>query len=205
MSKKEKKDRINPDTAEQNVDENSVPADETADADTGADTVEEVTEEAAAPETEPTDEGPSLEEEIKKLQDQLNEANDRILRSAAEFDNFRKRTEKEKSSAVSLGVGSAIEKILPALDTLAMAAQAESKDEDYKKGVLLTVGLFENALKALGVEEIQAEGQQFDPKYHNAVSRESGDYESGTVVRVLQKGYKMGDRIIRHAIVSVAE
>lgn len=86
-----------------------------------------------------------------------------------------------------------------------MAAQAESKDEDYKKGVLLTVGLFENALKALGVEEIQAEGQQFDPKYHNAVSRESGDYESGTVVRVLQKGYKMGDRIIRHAIVSVAE
>ena len=205
MSKKEKKDKINPDTAEQNVDENSVPADETADADTGADTVDEVTEEAAAPETEPADEGPSLEEEIKKLQDQLNEANDRILRSAAEFDNFRKRTEKEKSSAVSLGVGSAIEKILPALDTLAMAAQAESKDEDYKKGVLLTVGLFENALKALGVEEIQAEGQQFDPKYHNAVSRESGDYESGTVVRVLQKGYKMGDRIIRHAIVSVAE
>ena len=205
MSKKEKKDKINPDTAEQNVDENSVPADETADADTGADTVDEVTEEAAAPETEPADEGPSLEEEIKKLQDQLNEANDRILRSAAEFDNFRKRTEKEKSSAVSLGVGSAIEKILPALDTLAMAAQAESKDEDYKKGVLLTVGLFENALKALGVEEIQAGGQQFDPKYHNAVSRESGDYESGTVVRVLQKGYKMGDRIIRHAIVSVAE
>ena len=205
MSKKEKKDKINPDMAEQNVDENSVPADETADADTGADTVDEVTEEAAAPETEPADEGPSLEEEIKKLQDQLNEANDRILRSAAEFDNFRKRTEKEKSSAVSLGVGSAIEKILPALDTLAMAAQAESKDEDYKKGVLLTVGLFENALKALGVEEIQAEGQQFDPKYHNAVSRESGDYESGTVVRVLQKGYKMGDRIIRHAIVSVAE
>ena len=97
MSKKEKKDKINPDTAEQNVDENSVPADETADADTGADTVDEVTEEAAAPETEPADEGPSLEEEIKKLQDQLNEANDRILRSAAEFDNFPSAPKRKKA------------------------------------------------------------------------------------------------------------
>ncbi len=199
MSKKDSKKVFNnPETAELETTKEIV--DPVVDTEEVSDLPEETPEES-----ENKGEVTGLEEELKKLQEQINESNDRLLRSAAEFDNFRKRTEKEKSSSVSLGIISAIEKILPALDTLAMAAQADSKDEDYKKGVLLTVGLFENALKSLGVEEIQAEGQQFNPQYHNAVLRETGDYESGTVVRVLQKGYIMGDRIIRHAIVSVAE
>ncbi len=147
-----------------------------------------------------------LKKEIEEIKAEAGELKDRLLRSAAEFDNYRKRTEKEKQSSVAFGMNGAVEKMLPVLDSLEMAANAECKDEEYKKGVLLTVNLFTGALKAMGVEEIEAEGKEFNPVYHNAVAREqSEDKESGTVIRVLQKGYKAGEKVIRHAMVSVAK
>ena len=108
--------------------------------------------------------------------------------------------------SVSLGVASALEQILPVFDSLALAAQTECSDETYKKGVDMTLQSFRNGLEKLGVREIEALGQPFDPKFHNAVMSESVEgAESGTVTRVLQRGFMQGDKVIRYAMVAVAE
>ncbi len=143
--------------------------------------------------------------ESERLAAELDEVKDRLLRTAAEYDNFRKRSEREKSAAASLGEALVIEKLLPALDTLEMAVGAECSDPDFKKGVEMTAQMFKKSLADIGVSEIEAEGLMFDPALHNAVSREGSELESGTVTRVLQKGYRLGERVIRHAMVSVAE
>ena len=134
------------------------------------------------------------------------EMNDCMLRLAAEYDNYRKRTEREKQASISFGMSTTVETFLPAFDILEKAAMAECTDADYKKGVEMTVELFKAAFAALGVTEIEAEGKPFDPALHSAVSREAKEgVESETVVTVLQKGYMIGDRVIRHAVVTVAE
>ena len=128
------------------------------------------------------------------------QAKDQLLRTAAEYDNFRRRSAKEQDAAFNNGVGFAVNQILTILDTLEMAA-------NYKKGVVMTLDKASAALTALKVEEIPAEGQPFDPNLHNAVMQKPAEdgQKSGTVVQVFQKGYKIGDRIIRHATVVVAE
>ncbi len=144
-------------------------------------------------------------DECKRLACELEQTKDRLLRTAAEYDNYRKRTEREKAAAVTLGEALVLEKLLPALDTLEMAAGAECADAEYKKGVEMTAEVFKKSLGDIGVTEIEAEGRMFDPALHNAVSREESELESGAVTKVLQKGYKLGERVIRHAIVAVAE
>ena len=135
------------------------------------------------------------------------QAKDQLLRTAAEYDNFRRRSAKEQDAAFNNGVGFAVNQILTILDTLDMAANAACTDENYKKGVVMTLDKASAALTALKVEEIPAEGQPFDPNLHNAVMQKPAEdgQKSGTVVQVFQKGYKIGDRIIRHATVVVAE
>ena len=135
------------------------------------------------------------------------QAKDQLLRTAAEYDNFRRRSAKEQDAAFNNGVGFAVNQILTILDTLEMAANATCTDENYKKGVVMTLDKASAALTALKVEEIPAEGQPFDPNLHNAVMQKPAEdgQKSGTVVQVFQKGYKIGDRIIRHATVVVAE
>ena len=135
------------------------------------------------------------------------QAKDQLLRTAAEYDNFRRRSAKEQDAAFNNGVGFAVNQILTILDTLEMAANAACTDENYKKGVVMTLDKAYAALTALKVEEIPAEGQPFDPNLHNAVMQKPAEdgQKSGTVVQVFQKGYKIGDRIIRHATVVVAE
>ena len=135
------------------------------------------------------------------------QAKDQLLRPAAEYDNFRRRSAKEQDAAFNNGVGFAVNQILTILDTLEMAANAACTDENYKKGVVMTLDKASAALTALKVEEIPAEGQPFDPNLHNAVMQKPAEdgQKSGTVVQVFQKGYKIGDRIIRHATVVVAE
>ena len=105
------------------------------------------------------------------------------------------------------GVSHAVEKIIPILDTLDMAANAPTTDENYKKGVVMTLDKAAKALEALHVEEIEVLGKPFDPNFMNAVQQipAPDGQESGTVVTVFQKGYKLGDKIIRHATVVVAE
>ncbi|MCL1829958.1 MAG: nucleotide exchange factor GrpE, partial [Oscillospiraceae bacterium] len=164
---------------------------------------------------EVTDDEDMVEEEVvtkKKrssqtalLKEELATLNDRLLRVMAEYDNYRKRTEKEKQSLISLGTSLAFERFLPVIDTLEMAANADSTDTEYKKGVEMTLSMFSSALKSLGITEIEALNEPFDPQIHNCVATEESDEtESGIVIKVLQKGYCYNDRIIRPASVSVS-
>ena len=134
-------------------------------------------------------------------------AKDQWLRTAAEYDNFRRRSAVERDAAFNNGVGFAVTQILTILDTLEMAANAPCADDNYKKGVVMTLDKAAAALAALKVEEIPAQDQPFDPNLHNAVMQQPAaeGQESGTVVQVFQKGYRIGERIIRHATVVVAE
>ena len=134
-------------------------------------------------------------------------ANDRYLRLYAEYDNYRKRSTREADQKFNDGISFAVNQIIPILDTLDMAANAPTTDENYKKGVVMTLDKAAKALEALHVEEIEALGKPFDPNFMNAVQQipAPDGQESGTVVTVYQKGYKLGDKIVRHATVVVAE
>ena len=145
--------------------------------------------------------------EAEKAKAEAAEAKDRLLRTAAEYDNFRKRSAREQDAAFGGGVAHAVGKILTILDTLEMAEAAPTADENFKKGVTLTLEKAKAAFEALKVEEIPALGQPFDPAVHNAVMQKAAENgeESGTVLQVFQKGYKLGDKVIRHATVIVAE
>ena len=144
-----------------------------------------------------------LEEAEKKN----GELKDQLLRTAAEYDNYRKRTAREADRKFNDGVCHAVTQILGILDTLDMAARAECTDENYKKGVMMTLDKADKALTTLQIAEIEALGKPFDPQFMNAVQQvpPAEGQESGTVVQVFQKGYKIGDKIIRHATVVVAE
>ena len=149
----------------------------------------------------------SLKAKLETAENKAAELKDQLLRTAAEYDNYRKRTAREADQKFNDGVAHAATQILTILDTLDMAAEAECSDENYKKGVLMTLDKAAKAFETLHITEIEALGQPFDPQFMNAVQQvppEEGQ-ESGTVVRVFQKGYKIGDRIIRHATVVVAE
>ena len=136
-----------------------------------------------------------------------NQAKDQLLRMAAEYENYRKRSTREADQKFNDGVSYAVNQIIPILDTLDMAANAPTADENYRKGVLMTLDKAAKALDALHVEEIEALGKPFDPNFMNAVQQipAPDGQESGTVVTVYQKGYRLGDKIVRHATVVVAE
>ena len=136
-----------------------------------------------------------------------NQAKDQLLRMAAEYENYRKRSTREADQKFNDGVSYAVNQIIPILDTLDMAANAPTTDENYKKGVMMTLDKAAKALDALHVEEIEALGKPFDPNFMNAVQQipAPDGQESGTVLTVYQKGYKLGDKIVRHATVVVAE
>ena len=142
-----------------------------------------------------------LEAATKELEDTKNT----FQRTLAEYDNYRKRTTKEKADNYNAGRTDAVKAILPMLDTLEMALAAPCSDENYKKGIELTYTTAMNSLKNMGVEQIDALNQPFDPNFHNAVMQQETDgVEPGIVVNVFQKGYKMGDKIIREATVVVS-
>lgn len=206
------------------MDETNIRPEEAAAAGTPAPEAEAAQQEAApkaeqpaaekAPEKEKKDKKKELESQLaaakaeaEKARAEAAEAKDRLLRTAAEYDNFRKRSAREQDAAFGNGVAHAVSQILSILDTLEMAEAAPTADENFKKGVTLTLEKAKAAFEALKVEEIPALGQPFDPAVHNAVMQkvaENGE-ESGTVLQVFQKGYKLGDKVIRHATVIVAE
>ena len=132
------------------------------------------------------------------MEEALAEANDKYLRLYAEYDNYRKRTAKEKTENFALGKMQAVTTLLPVLDTLEFALNAPCQDESYKKGIEMVMNQAMNAFNAMGVEKIEAVGKEFDPNFHAAVMQEaSEEFESGFVTKELQKGYKMGDKVIR--------
>ena len=149
----------------------------------------------------------ALQAKLEASEKKNAELKDQLLRTAAEYDNYRKRSQREADQKFNDGVSHAVTQILGILDTLDMAANAACADENYKKGVMMTLDKAAKALENLHVTEIEALAKPFDPNFMNAVQQippEEGQ-ESGTVVRVFQKGYKIGDKIIRHAMVVVAE
>lgn len=149
---------------------------------------------------------PSAREELKE---KLQEANDKYMRLYAEFDNYQKRTQKEKDARYADAIIDAAAKILPIGDNLERALLTEVTSEDAKKlkeGVTMVQKQFNDALDALGVTEIKALGEQFDPNFHNAVMHiEDETIDDNTVVEEFMKGYKYkDDRVVRHSMVKVA-
>lgn len=172
--------------------------------------VDEAEEEVASEETanegtEKTEE-PAPEQTENKIAEELAAVKDQLLRTMAEYDNFRKRSAREKDALRAEIITNVTSKFLPILDNLERALSAECSDENYKKGVEMIDDSFLETLKGLGVEEIASDGAKFDPALHQAVHRvQSEDVESGTVVQTFAKGYKIGDKVIRFAMVAVAE
>ena len=142
-----------------------------------------------------------------KKDEQIEELNDKLKRQMAEFDNFRKRTEKEKTQMYDMGAKSIIEKILPVIDNFerGLAAVPEEQREDaFVVGMDKVYRQMLTELDASGVKPIEAVGQEFDPNFHNAVMQvESEEYETGFVAQELQKGYLYKDTVIRHSMVAV--
>ncbi len=142
----------------------------------------------------------------EKLQKALDEKNEQFLRLCAEYDNFRKRSQKEKQDIYSSSQAEVIKELLPVLDNFDRAAEnKDSNFDDYKKGIDLIYNQLGEILKKLGVESYGARGEAFDPNIHNAVMTvEDSELGENQVASVFSKGYKLGDRIIREAVVQVA-
>ena len=143
--------------------------------------------------------------ELIQTKQELEETLDRLKRLMAEFENYKKRSSKERESLYNTLLGDIISSFLPIIDNLEKAVDAKTEDEGYKQGVELVLKQFMDTFKSLGIEEIKTVGETFDPEVHEAVSsiqdETKGEKE---IVQEFRKGYKIGTRIIRHAMVSVA-
>lgn len=143
----------------------------------------------------------------EELTSQLEEANNRYLRLAADFDNFKKRARQEQLDTMRYAAATVVERLLPVLDDAnrALAHAPEGIDEGWLKGVRLTVQQLEDVLASVGVERVSGVGSQFDPKLHEAVgAEETAEHPEDTVVVELRPGYRMHDRVLRPALVKVA-
>ncbi len=162
--------------------------------------VEETVEEVETPETE-TAEAPA----VGPWEEKYNQEHDSYLRLAADYDNFRKRTVKEKEQSYGNGKADAIEKLLPVYDNLERALNQPTEDAAYKKGVEMTMNQLVSIFTGLGVEVFGNIGDVFDPNIHNAVMHtEEASVEENTITQVFQKGFKLGEKIVRFAMVQVA-
>ncbi|MBE6916546.1 MAG: nucleotide exchange factor GrpE [Ruminococcaceae bacterium] len=143
--------------------------------------------------------------EVNPFEEKYNAERDAHLRLAAEFDNYRKRTQKEKEAAYGNGRADAVEKLLSVYDNLQRALQQETADAAYKKGVELTMTELVKILNGLGVEIFGAVGDEFDPNIHNAILHvDDENYGENVICQVFQQGFKLGDKIVRFAMVQVA-
>ena len=164
---------------------------------------EQVEETTAAEQTEETAE--EAEVVVDNSAQLLAEEHDKYLRLAAEYDNFRKRSAKEKESAWTDSKASTAAAFLPVYDNLERALKAPCSDEAFLKGVEMTMNQLKEVLTKLGIEEIPALGEKFDPNCHNAVMHVDDDsVEDNTIVEVFQTGFKSGDKIVRFSMVKVA-
>lgn len=146
-----------------------------------------------------------LKDENKKLSNELDALKDRLLRLTAEYDNYRKRTAKEKEGIYTDACTDVLKEVLPVADNLERALAVDGNVEDLKKGVEMTIKGFLNSLEKLGVEEIDTTNG-FDPNLHQAISVvEDANLNSNDVAQVYQKGYKKGEKVIRYSMVTVAK
>ena len=167
---------------------------------------ENVTEEVIEETAEVQEETPAEEvPEVNPFEEKYNAEHDAHLRLAAEYDNFRKRTIKEKEASYGNGKADAVAKMLPVYDNLERALNQETTDAAFKKGVEMTMAELVKIFTALGVEIFGNVGDQFDPNLHNAVMHiENEDLGENSISAVFQKGFKIGDKVVRFAMVQVA-
>lgn len=205
--------------AEHVAEEATEPAEENSPGETAETSVEEAAEEASEEEADGEDaeeaagekDGGAKKGFFKKKKDkkdeQIEELTDQVKRQMAEFDNFRKRTEKEKAQMYDMGARSIVEKILPVIDNFerGLAGVPEEQKEDaFVVGMDKIYRQMLTELETIGVTPIEALGKEFDPEYHNAVMQvESEEFDSGVVAQELQKGYMYKDSVVRHSMVAV--
>lgn len=166
--------------------------------------IETPEEEVSTAETEETavETEPSEEEKLRK---ELSDTKDLYLRTVAEYDNFRKRTAKEKIEIYGDATLKAVSEILSVIDNFERAIAVETSDENFKKGVTMIFNQYLEILKKLGVSEIKAKGEEFNPEFHHAVQQiEDENLGENVVATVFQKGYMLGDKVIRPSMVVVA-
>ena len=146
-----------------------------------------------------------LKEKLAKQKEDLEDKDDRIKRLMAEFENFKKRSEKERTGLYNSVMGDVITSLLPVLDNLEKATKTETKDEQYKSGIEMVVNQFKDVLKNNGVKEIETVGKKFDPSLHEAVSLvQDANLGEKEIKEEFRKGYMIGDRVLRHSLVVVA-
>lgn len=157
-------------------------------------------------ETETKEVDVSIEDsELEKVKAELEKQKDLALRTAAEFDNFKKRTEREKYASLEFMKADILKTFLPVLDNFGRALDTDPNGEDFQKGIELISKQLTDVMVKLGLSEIDDEGKEFDPAFHQAVLHiDDENVSENTIVKTLQKGYKIGDTVIRPAMVQVA-
>lgn len=146
-----------------------------------------------------------LTAKLEESENKIADADDKYLRLCAEYDNYRKRTSKEKLEIFSDSTIKCIAEILPVLDNFERAIESECTDESFKNGMQMIYSQFSDSLKKIGVTEMEALGAEFDPNLHNAIKQtEDENFGENIVCEVFQKGYMYNDKVIRHAVVAVA-
>ena len=208
MAENEKKEEVLEEVAEENTD-----AEDTSTADVSEEQTEEMTGESeettedAAEDTKDDGKKGFFKKKKDKKDEQIEDLTDQVKRQMAEFDNFRKRTEKEKTQMYDMGARSIVEKILPVIDNFERGLAGvsdEDKENPFVVGMDKTYRQMLTELAAVGVTPIEAVGKEFDPNFHNAVMQvESEEYETGVVAQELQKGYMYKDSVVRHSMVAV--
>lgn len=169
------------------------------------DTVEKTAEETSEKKDDKKKKKKEKKDELVKLQESLEDQKDSYLRLAAEYQNYRNRTTEEKKKIYGDAKVDCAKGLLDVMDSFERALEATCADENYKKGIEMTFAQLQKVFEKLGVEEIPALGEAFDPNVHNAIKQvDDSEKESDTVCEVFQKGYKLGGRLIRPAMVAVA-
>jgi len=171
------------------------------------DVKEEIKEEVTPEEVAPEEETPEVMEETpeNELEKKYNDVNEKYMRTLAEYDNYRKRTIKEKESIYPEAKAVVVEKFLPVMDNFQRAIDSAENKDGFYEGVVMLKKQMDEVFTALGVEEIASVGEEFNPELHNAVMHiEDEEAGENVIVEEFQKGYKIGDRVIRHSMVKVA-
>lgn len=196
------KEIINEEINDELVENQDTMANESADSDKSNN--EETVKTSEGNENIEEDELDMVKKQTKKLQEELDTTKDTLLRLRAEYDNYRRRSIKEKEGIYSDAYVDVIKEILPIIDNLERAMAADGALEDLKKGIEMTIKGCQDAFSKLGIEEIDATGE-FDPNLHNAVMHvEDDNLDKNVIAEVFQKGYKKDEKIIRHTMVKVA-
>lgn len=196
-------------TEKEASEENAQEAKADTDEDTSSDVEEKEKTEETSDDNKKEKEGFFKKKKKDKRDEQIEELNDRLRRQMAEFDNFRKRTEKEKSQMFDMGARTIVEKVLPVVDNFERGLAAvpeEDKTDAFVDGMDKIYKQLMNELDSVGVKPIEAVGKEFDPEFHNAVMQvENEELESGIVAQELQKGYMYKDTVVRHSMVAVVQ